>query len=51
MSSRLTLDNPLLEVIDVDVFYGDAQAVNKLSFHVDPQKIVALVGANFRVTS
>jgi len=46
MSSRLTLDNPLLEVIDVDVFYGDAQAVNKVSFHVDPQKIVALVGAN-----
>lgn len=40
------MDNPLLEVIDVDVFYGDAQAVNKVSFHVDPQKIVALVGAN-----
>jgi branched-chain amino acid transport system ATP-binding protein len=40
------LDNPLLEVIDVDVFYGDAQAVSKVSFHVDQQKIVALVGAN-----
>ena len=43
---RLTLENPLLEVIDVDVFYGDAQAVSKVSFHVDQQKIVALVGAN-----
>jgi branched-chain amino acid transport system ATP-binding protein len=40
------LDNPLLEVIDLDVFYGDAQAVNKVSLHVDQQKIVALVGAN-----
>ena len=40
------MDNPLLEVIDVDVFYGDAQAVNSVSFHVDPHKIVALVGAN-----
>ena len=46
MSLRRTLDNPLLEVIDVDVFYGDAQAVNSVSFHVDPHKIVALVGAN-----
>ena len=40
------MDNPLLEVIDVDVFYGDAQAVNKVCLHVDQQKIVALVGAN-----
>jgi branched-chain amino acid transport system ATP-binding protein len=46
MSSRLILDNPLLEVVNVDVFYGDAQAVNKVSFHVDHRKIVALVGAN-----
>ena len=46
MSLRLTLGNPLLEIIDVDVFYGDAQALNKVSFHVNHQKIVALVGAN-----
>ena len=36
----------LLEVIGVDVFYGDAQAVWDVSFHVDGEMIVALVGAN-----
>jgi branched-chain amino acid transport system ATP-binding protein len=36
----------LLEVIDVDVFYGDAQAIWDVSFHVTREKIVALVGAN-----
>ncbi len=38
--------NPLLEVIEVEVFYEDAQAVWDVSFHVDRQKIVALIGAN-----
>lgn len=38
--------NRLLEVIEVDVFYGDAQAVWDVSFHVDRQEIVALIGAN-----
>lgn len=38
--------NPLLEVIEVDVSYGDAQAIWRVSFNVDRQKIVALVGAN-----
>lgn len=38
--------NPLLEVIDLDVFYGDAQAIRKVSFCVHREAIVALVGAN-----
>jgi len=40
------LENPLLEVKNVDIFYGDAQAVRDVSFHVDKEQIIALVGAN-----
>jgi branched-chain amino acid transport system ATP-binding protein len=40
------LENHLLEVRGVDVFYGDVQAVWELSIHVDKGTIVALVGAN-----
>jgi branched-chain amino acid transport system ATP-binding protein len=40
------LENHLLEVKNVDIFYGDAQAVRDVSFHVDKKKIIALVGAN-----
>jgi branched-chain amino acid transport system ATP-binding protein len=40
------LENPLLEIEEVNVFYGDAQAVWDVSFHVDRQKITALLGAN-----
>jgi branched-chain amino acid transport system ATP-binding protein len=40
------LANPLLEIIGLDVFYGDAQAIWEVSFHVESEKIVALVGAN-----
>jgi branched-chain amino acid transport system ATP-binding protein len=36
----------LLEVIGVDVFYGDAQAIWDVSFQVDRELIVALVGTN-----
>ena len=36
----------LLEIKEVDVFYGDAQALWDISFHVDGEIIVALVGAN-----
>jgi branched-chain amino acid transport system ATP-binding protein len=36
----------LLEVKEVDVFYGDVQAVWDVSLHVDEGAIVALVGAN-----
>jgi branched-chain amino acid transport system ATP-binding protein len=36
----------LLEIENVDIFYGDAQAIWDVSFHVDKKKIIALVGAN-----
>jgi branched-chain amino acid transport system ATP-binding protein len=38
--------NHLLEVTEVDIFYGDAQAIWDISFHLDKETIVALVGAN-----
>lgn len=38
--------NHLLEVENVDIFYGDAQAVRDVSFFVESEKVVALVGAN-----
>jgi len=40
------LANPLLELIGVDVFYGDVQAIYDVSFSVEKGTIVALVGAN-----
>ena len=38
--------NPLLDVVDLDVFYGDAQAIWGVSFCVHKGGMVALVGAN-----
>jgi branched-chain amino acid transport system ATP-binding protein len=40
------LANPLLEVKNLDVWYGDVQVLRKVSVHVDEGSIVALVGAN-----
>jgi len=40
------LGNPLLEMEEIDVFYGDAQAVWDVSFRVESGKITALIGAN-----
>jgi branched-chain amino acid transport system ATP-binding protein len=40
------LENPLLEIEKVDVFYGDAQAVWDVSFRVEKGRITALLGAN-----
>jgi branched-chain amino acid transport system ATP-binding protein len=36
----------MLEVCDIDVFYGDAQALDRVSIDVKESKIVAIVGAN-----
>jgi branched-chain amino acid transport system ATP-binding protein len=36
----------MLRVCDIDVFYGDAQALDRVSIDVDEGKIVAIVGAN-----
>jgi branched-chain amino acid transport system ATP-binding protein len=38
--------NPLLEVKDLDLFYGDAQALDDVSLDVIKGEIVAIVGAN-----
>lgn len=37
---------PLLEVRDIDVFYGSVQALRSVSLHVDGGERVALLGAN-----
>jgi branched-chain amino acid transport system ATP-binding protein len=36
----------LLDLRDVDVFYGDVQILYKLSFRVEERKIVSLLGSN-----
>nr|WP_210235369.1 MULTISPECIES: ABC transporter ATP-binding protein [unclassified Mesorhizobium] len=38
--------NRLLEVIDLEVAYGDVRSLWGVSMHVDPGTIVAIVGAN-----
>ena len=38
--------NPLLEVKNLDVWYGDVQVLREVSLHVDEGTIVAMVGAN-----
>ena len=40
------MENQLLHVDGIDVFYGDAQALWDVSFSVKEGSIVALVGAN-----
>jgi branched-chain amino acid transport system ATP-binding protein len=40
------LENHLLEVHELDVLYGDIQALWNVSFHVNERDIVALVGSN-----
>lgn len=37
---------PLLDVRDIDVFYGSVQALRSVSLHVDAGERVALLGAN-----
>jgi len=36
----------LLEVDEIDVFYGDIQALRRVSLHVGQHEMVALIGAN-----
>ena len=40
------MDEPLLDVKDIHVFYGNIEAVKGLSFHVTRGEIVCLIGAN-----
>jgi branched-chain amino acid transport system ATP-binding protein len=37
---------PLLELKDIDAYYGSAQALNRLSLHVNEGEIVCLLGGN-----
>ncbi len=39
-------DTPLLDVRDVSVFYGKAQALEKVSLHVHEREFVSIVGLN-----
>jgi len=36
----------MLEIESIDVFYGDMQALNGVSFRVRPTEVVALIGSN-----
>ena len=36
----------ILEVTDLEVFYGVIQAIKGISFEVNPGEIIALIGAN-----
>ena len=40
------MTNPLLEVENLDLFYGDAQALAQVSLEVPRGAIVAIVGSN-----
>jgi branched-chain amino acid transport system ATP-binding protein len=40
------MDEALLDVKDIHVFYGNIEAVKGLSFHVNRGEIVSLIGAN-----
>ena len=40
------MTEPLLDVKDIHVFYGNIEAVKGLSFHVNRGEIVCLIGAN-----
>lgn len=37
---------PILELKDLDVFYGPIQALKKVSMHIDEGETVSLIGAN-----
>ena len=36
----------MLEVKDLEVYYGMIQAIKGISFHVDKGEVIALIGAN-----
>ena len=46
MSARLATDEVFLSVQEVDLYYGDAQALDQVSIEVPRGQIVAIVGAN-----
>ncbi|MBF8778981.1 ABC transporter ATP-binding protein [Pseudomonas fulva] len=40
------MSGPILELRDLDVFYGPIQALRKVSLHIDEGETVSLIGAN-----
>ena len=36
----------MLEVKDLEVYYGEIQAIKGISFHVEEGEVIALIGAN-----
>jgi branched-chain amino acid transport system ATP-binding protein len=40
------LANPLLKVTDLNVFYGDAQALWNIDFHIEEGEIYSIIGSN-----
>ena len=40
------MDEAMLDVKDIHVFYGNIEAVKGMSFHVNQGEIVCLIGAN-----
>jgi branched-chain amino acid transport system ATP-binding protein len=40
------LENPLLKIDNLNVFYGDAQAISDISFQVDEGEIFSIIGSN-----
>jgi branched-chain amino acid transport system ATP-binding protein len=40
------LANPLLEVKDLNVYYGDAQALWDISFHIQESDVYSIIGSN-----
>jgi len=40
------LDHPLLDVIDLNVHYGDAQALWDIRFHIDESEVYSIIGSN-----
>lgn len=40
------MGNPLLDVKNIDAFYGDAQALWDISFHVEEGEVFSIIGSN-----
>ncbi|QKZ02810.1 MULTISPECIES: ABC transporter ATP-binding protein [Pseudomonas] len=40
------MSNPILELKEIDVFYGPIQALKKVSLHIDEGETVSLIGSN-----
>ena len=40
------MSKPILELKEIDVFYGPIQALKKVSLHIDEGETVSLIGSN-----